>query len=412
MSDTTSESLIGQLLTLTIGAPANGGTCVARADDGRVVFVRDALPGEVVTARVTGEGKKGRFLEAEVAEVLTPNSQRVTPPCRYSRECGGCDLQHAALPLQREMKAQIVVDLIQRLGGVTEIGGVPVAQAITCEQIGGDEPADSGLGTRTRVRYAVDEEGRLAMRRRGSHGLVQVDSCPLGTPALSSIASEFRDGDPGLDVEFIESDDGMVVVRTAADDYAQVVHREVAELSWQIAASGFWQVHRNAAEALVEKVSRLLGVRPGNRVLDLYAGAGLFTGALARLVGSRGSVDAVESNGQSVADGENALGHLGNVTFQHAQVQTWLKKHPKARPDLVVCDPPRAGLGAVVVQGVCALRPEAIAYVSCDPATLARDIATARDSGYTLTALEVLDMFPMTAHIECVALLTPTRVAY
>ena len=397
---------IGDQLRLNIASPANGGSCVARID-GRVVFVRGALPGETVDAVITSVGKKGRFLEAETAAVLDAHPQRVSAPCAYADRCGGCDYQHASLSMQRQMKAQIVVELMAKLGAVTQIGSVPLAEALDVVDLGGDEPEGSGLGTRTRVRYAVDAEGRLAMRRRGSHELVRVDACPLGTPAMTSVAGEFRDGQRGLDVEFIEGDDGIVVVRTADDEFEQTVHREIDGLSWQIDAAGFWQVHCNAPRALVSTVAELVDVQPGERVLDLYAGAGLFAGALARLVGARGSVDAVESNGQSVQDGELALDHLGNITFHRRQVLNWLRENPKAKPHVVVCDPPRAGLGADVISGVCALGPRAIAYVSCDPATLARDIATAAEHGYRLSALRMLDMFPMTAHIECVALLQP-----
>lgn len=399
----------GQVLRLTVESPANGGACVARSE-GRVVFVRGAMPGEVVDAEITSVGKKGRFLEAEAVTIHSSSPDRVAAPCEYADRCGGCDYQFASLTSQREMKAHIVVDVMQRLGSVTHIGSMPLADALEAINLGGDEPADSGLGTRTRVRYAVDEHGRLAMRRRGSHELVQVEACPLGTPAMTSVAQEFRDGQPGLDVEFIEGDDGIVVVRTADDEFEQTVHREIDGLSWQIDAGGFWQVHRNAPRALVAVVSDMVDVQPGERVLDLYAGAGLFAGALARLVGARGRVDAVESNGQSVQDGELALDHLGNIIFHRRQVLNWLRENPKVKPHVVVCDPPRAGLGADVVSAICALGPRAIAYVSCDPATLARDIATAADAGYSLTRMSMLDMFPMTAHIECVALLQPSSL--
>lgn len=399
---------VGDPLTLDIGGPANGGACVARFDN-RVVFVRGALPGEKVEAVVTAIGKKGRFLEAEVQQVLQAHPERVTPPCQYADRCGGCDYQHGSLAVQLQMKSHIVVELMDRLGGVRHIGGKPIADALTVVTLGGDTPPGSGLGTRTRVRYAVDRNGQLAMRRRGSHDLVHVDACPLGTPAMSSVAAEFRDGQPGLDVEFIEGDDGLVVVRTSEDDFEQTVHREIDGLSWQIDASGFWQVHRAAPSALVSLVQEMVDVQSGERVLDLYAGAGLFAGALARLVGPGGCVDAVESNGQSVHDGEVALDHLGNIEFHRRQVLNWLQENRQARADVVVCDPPRAGLGAEVVGAVCRLKPRAIAYVSCDAATLARDIATAADHGFRLDALTMVDMFPMTAHIECLALLRPER---
>ena len=169
------------------------------------------------------------------------------------------------------MKAQIVVDVMSRLSGVTQLRGHALADALVCRDIGGDEPAGSGLGTRTRVRYAVDADGHLAMRRRGSHDLVQVASCPLGTPGITSVAQEFRDGEPGLDVEFIEGDDGMVVVRTAADDYQQSVHREIDGLSWQLEAGGFWQTPASTHHLLVRSKEDHDGAEPGGNSVAALA---------------------------------------------------------------------------------------------------------------------------------------------
>jgi tRNA/tmRNA/rRNA uracil-C5-methylase (TrmA/RlmC/RlmD family) len=172
---------------------------------------------------------------------------------------------------------------------------------------------------------------------------------------------------------------------------------------WRVSGSGFWQVHPAAADTLASAVVRLLGPRPGEHALDLYSGVGLFSAALALAVGESGSVVAVEAGVDAVSDARRNLHDLQQVRLVVAQVETWLRRPGLPRADVVVLDPPRSGARRPVVTEIARLRPRAIAYVACDPAALARDLAYFRDQGYELTDLEAYDLFPMTHHVECVA---------
>jgi tRNA/tmRNA/rRNA uracil-C5-methylase (TrmA/RlmC/RlmD family) len=185
------------------------------------------------------------------------------------------------------------------------------------------------------------------------------------------------------------------------------VRERAAGRTWLVRADGFWQVHPGAPDTLVDAVVDGLAPAAGEAVLDLYAGVGLFAGALADRVGPAGSVVAVESDRGAVADAGRNLRDLPQVRVEAGRVEVVLRRLGLASVDLVVLDPPRAGAGAAVVGDVAALAPRAVAYVACDPAALARDVRTFAAAGYRLTTLRVLDAFPMTGHVECVAILTP-----
>jgi len=179
---------------------------------------------------------------------------------------------------------------------------------------------------------------------------------------------------------------------------------------FRVTGGGFWQVHPAAAATFVAAVLEQLDPQPGERALDLYSGVGLFAAALADRVGPEGSVTAVEANARAVADGRRNLHTLPQVRMMQGVVGRMLPEVlaglPAGAPDVVVLDPPRAGAGRGVVESLCAAGPRAVSYVACDPAALARDIAIAAQAGYELTALRAFDAFPMTHHVECVALLT------
>lgn len=333
---------------------AHGGHCVARLD-GRAVFVRHALPGERVVLEVT-EGTDGdRFWRADAVEVLAADADRVTPPCPYAGPgaCGGCDLQHVALPRQRALKADVVREQLRRLARLDV--DVPV------ESVPGDA---GGLGWRTRQRYVDLGDGRRGMRKHRSHEVVPVEHCLLESPEPAT-------------------------------------HR-VRGVEFAVAPQGFWQVHPGAPEVLVDAVLGFLVPQPVESVLDLYAGVGLF----ARFLGDDGrTVTLVEGDRAAARHAEANLG--GTATVVADDVERYLRTAPATPVDLVVLDPPRSGAKRKVVEGVTARRPRAVAYVACDPAALARDVAIFAEHGYGLDALRAFDLFPMTHHVECVALLTP-----
>jgi tRNA/tmRNA/rRNA uracil-C5-methylase (TrmA/RlmC/RlmD family) len=371
---------VGERYDVEVGPVGHGGFCVAR-HEGRVVFVRHALPGEQVTVQVT-EGEEGsRFLRADAVQVHRASPDRVSPPCPFSGPgaCGGCDFQHVALPAQRALKAAVVGEQLRRLAGID--------REVVVEAVPGDE---QGLRWRTRLQLAVDHRGRQGLRRHRSHEVVPVDDCRIARH------------DARVVVEGQPVEDGTVTeqVSTGAGDH-----------DFEVAADGFWQVHPGAPRVLVETVLELLAPRPGERCLDLYAGVGLFSAYLADAVGVTGSLVAVEGDRRAAQLAEQNLGLVPAavevITGSVDRVLVDPVNHVDLLDtvDVVVLDPPREGARRAVVEQVVARTPRAVAYVACDPAALARDVAIFAEHGYTLSSLRAFDLFPMTHHVECVALL-------
>lgn len=407
--------LSGALLELDIGPPAHGGVCVAR-HEGRVVFVRHALPGERVRARVT-EDRGGAFCRADAVEILSASLDRVEPPCPYAGpgRCGGCDWQHASPAAQRSIKADVVREHFGRIAKL-DLGSL----------FAGVEELPGGmLGWRTRVVYAVDAEGRPGLHRHRSGELEHVAACLLGVRGVGDTAA-LADRHPGLiGIEAARGDDAEVALlahrpggnkqtrgRRPPDIVTLVsgpdaLRYHVRGRSFRVSAGSFWQVHPAAATVLAEALLDAVQPLPGDRVLDLYSGAGAFTAALAEAVGAAGEVVGLEGAASAAADAESNLADMPWATVRRARVDTGTLDRLGLRPDIVVLDPPRAGAGPDVMQAILALRPRTVGYVSCDPATLARDVATARSAGWQLTGLRAFDAFPMTQHVECVATLCP-----
>jgi tRNA/tmRNA/rRNA uracil-C5-methylase (TrmA/RlmC/RlmD family) len=368
--------------------------------EGVVVFVRHALPGERVVVQVTEGDDRSSFLRGDAVDVLEASPDRVTPPCPFAGpgRCGGCDFQHVDLARQRELKAFVVREQLQRLAGLD--------REVVVEPVPGDV---DGLGWRTRVQYAVDREGHAGLRRSRSHEVVRVDECRIAHPDLPPVTSQtWPDADT---VESLVSSTGeqlrvVSVGRRRFVDGPELLHEKAVGRGWQVTGSGFWQVHPGAAETLAAAVVEGLAPQPGEHGVDLYSGVGLFAAALATKVGAAGSVVAVEAASDAVTDARANLADLPQVRTLHDRVDRALR-HGAVGPsaDMVVLDPPRAGAKRAVVEGIAALRPRAVAYVACDPAPLARDLAIFAERGYRLSGLRAFDLFPMTAHVECVAVL-------
>lgn len=399
--------LLGREVELEVGPVAHGGHCVAR-HAGRVVFVRHTLPGEHVLALVTEDGG-GSYCRADAIEVLRPSPDRVLPPCPHAGpgRCGGCDWQHATGSAQRELKAAVVREQLRRLAGLSDVDVVvePLPTG----------PTDGLLGWRTRVRFAVTPDGRTGLRRHRSHHVEPVPHCPLGTDEVDAVGAGRRrwPGAGSVTVTASTGGDHAVVV-TPADRRAApavigaaTVGERAAGRSWRVSVGGFWQVHPAAADALADCLTGLLRPRPGETALDLYAGAGLFAGVLAVAVGRQGRVVAVESDPVAVADAAANLADLPWVTVRRGRVDPALLDELDLAADLVVLDPPRAGAGPAVIAALLRRRPRAVGYVACDPAALARDVRAAAAAGYRLAAIRAFDLFPMTHHVECVAVLAP-----
>ena len=395
------RSLVGERYTVDVGPVAHGGHCVAR-HEGRVVFVRHTIPGERVVVEVT-EGEDGsKFLRGDAVEVLTASPDRVDPPCPFSGpgRCGGCDFQHVRLSAQREMKASVVREQLQRLAKLD----VDVA----VEPVPGD---DEGLGWRTRVQFAVDAEGYAGLRKHRSREVVRIDHCPISHPGLPPVVDRTWKGAEEVEAICSTTGEQLRIETTRRDMYVEgpeVLHERVGSRTFEVTGSGFWQVHPGAADALLEAVLASLDPKPGESAADLYSGVGLFTAFLAERVGLSGRVVAVESDATAVEDAARNLADLPQVETVTDRVERALRLgRAGERCDLVVLDPPRVGARRDVVEAVVGLGPRAVAYVACDPGALARDVAIFAEHGYRLASLRAFDMFPMTHHVECVALLVP-----
>ncbi|MHA7180431.1 class I SAM-dependent RNA methyltransferase [Arthrobacter sp. MDB2-24] len=429
----------GSTAELTIGRPAHGGHFVAR-HEGRVVFVRHALPGEVVRVRFTETDDDASFWRADAVEVLQASPHRVAHPwpvadalkasARGRSAVGGAEFGHIDLAEQRRLKAQIFEEQLSRLAKTD--------RTVTVEAAPGE--AADGLAWRTRAAFAVDAAGRLAMHLHRSHAVLPVRDMPLAVAAINDlrlwtldftgiervdVAAPSGGGEPlvllvpaagttprrvaavassidGASVGVLDAESGQVQ-RLKGRTWLQ---ESVLGIDYRVTGAGFWQIHRGAPEALVTAV--LDGVQPaaGERIADLYAGAGLFTVPLARAVGPDGAVLSVEGSPGTSRDARRNLHGQDHVSIVQGRVDAVLGRWTEPL-DAVLLDPPRAGAGRKVVRQIVQARPRAVGYVSCDPASFARDLGYFLGAGWSLDALRVFDLYPHTHHMESFARILP-----
>ncbi|MFD9887494.1 class I SAM-dependent RNA methyltransferase [Streptomyces alboflavus] len=432
------NSLVGEEYEVEVGPVAHGGHCVARTAEGQVLFVRHALPGEKVVARVT-EGEEGaRFLRADAVTILDPSKDRVEAPCPYAGpgRCGGCDWQHAKPGAQRRLKGEVIAEQLKRLAGLTpeEAGWDGTVMPAEGDKL----PAGEVPAWRTRVQYAVDpSSGRAGLRRHRSHEVEPVDHCMIAAEGVTELGIERRDWPgmasveaiaatgsqdrqviltprPGARLPLVELDKPVSVLRVEEKDggvhrvHGRPFVRERADgRTYRVGNGGFWQVHPKAADTLVTAVMQGLLPRKGETALDLYCGVGLFAGAIADRVGAEGAVLGIESGKRAVEDARHNLASFDRVRIEQGKVESVLPRTGITEVDVIVLDPPRAGAGKATVRHLAGLGARRIAYVACDPAALARDLGYFREGGYKVRMLRAFDLFPMTHHVECVAILEP-----
>ncbi|WP_329199021.1 MULTISPECIES: class I SAM-dependent RNA methyltransferase [unclassified Streptomyces] len=431
------QSLVGEEYEVEVGPVAHGGHCIARTAEGRVLFVRHTLPGEKVIARVTEGDVDSRFLRADAITVLDASKDRVEAPCKYAGpgKCGGCDWQHAKPGAQRRLKGEVVAEQLKRLAGLTpeEAGWDGTVMPAEGDKL----PAGQVPQWRTRVQYAIDEDGRVGLRKHRSHDIEPIDHCMIAAQGVSELGIEQQDwpqmatveaiaasgsGDrqvvltprPGGRLPLVELDKPVSVLRVEEKDggihrvHGRPFVRERADgRTYRVGMGGFWQVHPQAADTLIKAVMQGLMPRKGEMALDLYCGVGIFAGALAERLGETGAVLGIESGKRAVEDARHNLADFPRVRIEQGKVDQALPKTGITECDLVVLDPPRAGAGKQTVRHIASLSARRIAYVACDPAALARDLAYFADNGYKVRTLRVFDLFPMTHHVECVAILEP-----
>ncbi|MFG2986659.1 class I SAM-dependent RNA methyltransferase [Streptomyces sp. NPDC048258] len=431
------QSLVGEEYEVEVGPVAHGGHCIARTAEGRVLFVRHTLPGEKVVAKVTEGDVDSRFLRADAITVLEASKDRVEAPCPYAGpgKCGGCDWQHAKPGAQRRLKGEVVAEQLKRLAGLTpeEAGWDGTVMPAEGDKL----PAGQVPQWRTRVQFAIDEDGTVGLRKHRSHDIEPIDHCLIAAPGVSELGIEKQDwpqmatveaiaasgsGDrqvvltprPGGRLPLVELDKPVSVLRVEEKDggvhrvHGRPFVRERADgRTYRVGMGGFWQVHPQAADTLIKAVMQGLMPRKGEMALDLYCGVGIFAGALAERLGETGAVLGIESTKRAVEDARHNLTDFPRVRIEQGKVEQILPKTGITECDLVVLDPPRAGAGKQTVRHIAGLSARRIAYVACDPAALARDLGYFKENGYKVRTLRVFDLFPMTHHVECVAILEP-----
>ena len=408
---------MSQGLTLELTDMAHGGEAVGR-HTGKAVFVPYGVPGDLVRVQVVRE--RTRYSRARLVEVLSPSPQRAEPPCPYFGRCGGCQWQNIEYGAQLEYKRGVVRTQLQRIAGLAD----PVVRPTL--------PMSEPWHYRNHVQFAVGEDGPLGFRAAGSHGVVPVERCLLMHPLLEELYN-------CLDIELpdlmrlslragVRTGEQMVIFETAADDAPEIevdlaiscvlllsdgtpvtllgspyIHEQVAGRAYRITAPSFFQVNTEGADLLVAQVGEYLRPQASDTLIDAYCGVGTFGLSLAQEVGQ---VIGVEADLWSVEDAKANGRDLGNVTFVHGSARDVVPALDVTAPLLIV-DPPRSGLEPGALSALVQLAPSRLVYVSCDPATLARDIKGFVAAGYALREVQPVDLFPQTYHIESIALLEP-----
>lgn len=386
---------VGQIIRVTIEKVAHGGHFIARYE-GAVIFVRHGLPGEVVDVAITSIGSS--FNRGDVVAVITASPDRVEAPCRYANRngCGGCDFQHVEVAAQRRLKSDVITEQFARIAKMD----------IRVEV----EEVSPALGWRTQTTIGSDKKGHAGFYASRTNTIMAIDDCLVLDPAIRYKEIAARIWEPGERISVSAATDGGTRLVSSAGIEGEKVQRFLVKgKSYQVSPDSFWQSNINAPQVLVDCVTDFAEVKSGEHVLDLYGGVGLFALQILDVVGPGGRIDLVEGSKSATADAEVNFGSAANVKIYTGDVEKILPRF--AHADVVILDPPRDGAKKNVIESLVACNPRAIVYVACDPAALARDSALLRDANYTLEKLRAFDLFPMTHHIECVALFTPAAVS-
>ncbi|MGB0878020.1 MAG: class I SAM-dependent RNA methyltransferase [Mycobacterium sp.] len=392
-------------LTLTTGAAANGGSCVAR-HEGRVVFVRYALPGEKVRVRLRkADRDRASYWNAEVIEVIEPADDRVDPLCPIAGVDGAgcCDLAFAEPSAARRLKGAVVANQLAHLGGYQWRD----------EQDAAAEPVGvlGSTGWRTRVRLDTSADGRAGFHRYRSSELVhRLDCAQLPAGMLAGVADRRWPAHSNVHVAIDDVGDRHVVVaggrnRTTVAEGGYEAVQSVAGRSWRVPVTAFWQAHRDAPALYSSLVTEWAELEEGMSAWDLYGGVGVFAAAMARAVGDTGRVLSVDTSRGASRSARAALADLGSVSVLTESVRRALAGQRRGA-DVAVLDPPRAGAGREVIELLAAAGVSRVVHIGCEAASFARDIGLYRRHGYTVEKLEVFDSFPLTHHVECIAALS------
>lgn len=409
-------------LELRITDIAHGGYGVAR-ENGQVIFVGGAIPGEKVRAQIFE--RKRRFAKAVVQEVLEAAPERIENPWPAGGVAytGAADFAHIALSMQRELKAQVVEAQLRKIGGeiiTAQLADLPlIVEAVD---------SSDGWGSRSRIDLVKMPQG-FGMYRAHSHELLSLKEMPLADVRIESLDLWGRAWDKyvpvGAKVRAVASSVGDIRLAVGKKVYsapgkraARIVREQVLlpaqpqqqkNYRYALDAAGFWQVHREAPRTLIMAVQDFLGDISGVRGVDLYAGAGLFSQLLADCIGPRGSLSTYEGSEEAVKAAQKNLAAFSWAKAQEARIGARNIQTLTAQADFVLADPPRAGLGVAAAQQLAKSGAEKIVLVSCDPAAMARDVAQLAAGGYRMAGIRIFDIFPHTHHVETVVLMSRVK---
>lgn len=386
--------MVGDRVEVEIGPIANGGHFIAR-HNGQVIFVRHAIEGETAIVEITSTTSK--IARGDAISIIKSSPDRIDSSCKFSGSgrCGGCDFLHISMERQLKLKSQVVTELFSRMAEI-EIDF----------KMNGTEP-ENGLNWRTRVDFSISKNGKIGLFSARSNDVIEIDECKAVTRPINQLDIFGRNWRGEDRIEVAATSTGQVSVsrggRTILGQ-SQLIEK-VGDLKYQLSPASFWQGHIGAPSILVKKVLELGDFKEGDTVLDLYGGAGLFAKAILNNFPIIEKLHLIESDEKATSDAQKNLLEFGKVVSIHTgRVEQRLSQIKKA--DIVLIDPPRSGTGHLVNKILIGLRPRKIIYVSCDPASLARDSAQLIGGGYKLGHIEGFDLFPNTQHIECVATFT------
>ncbi len=404
------------IVEVTLNTETYGGDCIARMPDGRALFVPFGIAGEKVRVEITEEKKN--YVRGKIVKVIEPAPSRIAPRCPHFSDCGGCHYQHLGYTDQLALKQRVLTEQLERLGKIK----APPVHAIV--------PSPTEWNYRNTVQFSISPAGKLGYQRTGSHSIVEVRECHLPLAPINHLWPQLEiDSQAGIDRATIrcgDEDELLLGLEGGAptppefavdfplsvvyfnkggnlllsgEDYSTIT---ILGRAFKVSAEGFFQVNTVMAEKMVTHVLGLLGERQVGHIVDAYCGVGLFSAFLAPrcrlLTGIELSEAACNDYAANLEEFEHVSLYMGRVE----QVLPGLE----INPEVVLLDPPRAGLDPDAMEGLLKAAPGLIIYVSCDPATLARDLRKLLDAGYTLQSVTPFDLFPQTYHIETISLLT------
>ncbi len=381
---------IDEVIEVRCDKIAHGGYVVAR-HEGVVIFVRQALPGELVKVRIVKSAPGKRAWIGETLTVLEKNEHRVTPPCEYFKAegCGGCDFQHADIDYQLLLKKDILIEQLNRLANISALPEIITHQL---------DPKD--FNYRSKIRLTTNEMGELGFRKFRSNQTIPITHCKVALPAINSFLAELKDEFINTEVELISTDTETIILEKGFD---KKISTRIGNVDFIHFASGFWQSHIAAAEKLSEII--LKAAIPNNSALDLFAGVGIF-GRLLLENNKISKLTSVELDKNAAACATENLAKFANAKSVRMDVEKFIFS-TNQKYDLVLLDPPRSGLGQKASARLAEIAQQQIIYIACDPASLARDTKVLVDTGWQLCALELVDAFPQTHHMETVAIFAP-----